>query len=54
MRDERRLFMDAEESGNAERGSGDREREVDRELAPEREGRLRMWIVRDNRREARL
>ena len=54
MREERRWFMEIAESGRAERGRGDREREVDRELAPERDGRVGMWIVRDNRREARF
>ena len=55
MREERRWFMEtAAESGRAERGRGDRERDVDRELAPERDGRVGMWMVRERRREARL
>ena len=46
--------MDTAESGNAERGKGERDREVERELAPERDGRVGMCIVRDSRRLARL
>lgn len=49
MREDRRSLL-----SNPDRGSGDREREVDRELAPERDGRTGMWMVLDNLRDARL
>lgn len=54
MREERRWLMETAESGNAERGNGERERDVERELAPDREGRVGICIVRDSRRLARL
>lgn len=48
MREDRRL------PSKPGRGSGDREREVDLELAPERDSTTGMWMVLDNRRDARL
>ena len=52
IREERRSLQEV--SGKADRGSGDRDRDVERELAPERDGRTGMWMVLDRRREARL
>ena len=54
MRDERRLF-DAPKSEKLawldSGGRGDREREVERELCSDWDGRVAMWIERESRRE---
>jgi hypothetical protein len=59
MREERRLVAEAGLERDSVKlewlfggGRGEREREVERELWPERVGRIGMWIERDKRREA--
>src|SRR5712671_818978 len=58
IREERRLVDEAGLERDSEKlewlfgGRGEREREVERELWPERVGRMGMWIERDRRREA--
>jgi hypothetical protein len=58
IREERRLLDEAGLEKDSEKlewlfgGRGEREREVERELWPERVGRIGMWMERDRRREA--